>query len=94
MSPRPPSTQIEFLLSTRGGFRIVKMGRCENDAQFSQQFVEDIVSIRETGKLDAVAIDVAHDCFFHGNDKFSKVAQGGGMTAKELNQRMRVFQGT
>jgi hypothetical protein len=70
------------------------MGWCENDTEFSQQFVEDIVSVRKTRELDAVAIDVAHDCFFAGNDEFSKVAQGGGMTAKELNQRVRVLQGT
>lgn len=94
MPPRPSATQIELLIPTGRGIRIVKVGRCEDDTEFSKQFVEDIVAVREAGELDAVAVDVAHCGLVPRNDQFSKVAQGGGFGAKELNQRVRILQRT
>ena len=94
MSPCPSATQVEFLLSTRRGIRVVQVGRCKDDAEFSKKFVEDIVAVREAGEFDAVAVDVAHGSLVPGNDQFSKVAQGGGIAAKELNQRVRILQRT
>ena len=94
MSPCPSATQIEFLLSAGRGLRIVKVGRCEDDTEFSQQFVEDIIAVREAGEFDAVAVNVAHGRLVPGNDQFSKVAQRGGIRAKELNQGVRILQRT
>ena len=94
VSPCPSATQSEFLLSTRRGIRVVQVGGCEDYTEFSKKFVEDIVAVRESGELDAVAVDIAHGCLVTGNDQFSKVAQGGGIAAKELNQRVRILQRT
>ena len=66
----------------------------EDHAQFAQQFLENRAAVGETGKLDAIAIDVEDRGLFPRDDNFSKVAQRCGGAAKELNQRVRILKRT
>ena len=94
MSPRPSSAQIKFLLPARGSLGIVEMGGGKDDAEFAQEFVQDVITVSEARKLDPVAIHIPYCGFLGRDDEFAKVAQGGGMAPEELNQRVRILKGT
>ena len=68
----------------------MKVRRREDNAEFPEQFVENIVSVGESRKLDAVAVHVEHDSLLASDDQFSQVAQRGGFAAKKLNQFVRI----
>jgi len=66
----------------------------EDHAQLAQQFLEDGAAVGQAGEIDTIAVDVKDGCFFPRDDNFPKVAQRCSGAAKELNQRVRIFQGT
>lgn len=64
----------------------MEVRRCEDDAQFPQQFIQDIVAVGQSREFDAVAVHVQYRGFLPGDDEFSQIAQCRGLAAEELNQ--------
>ena len=94
VAPGPSSAEIEFLLAAGSGVGIVKVRGREDHTEFAQQFIQDCVAVGEPGEFNAIAVDVAHGCLFAGNNEFSEIAQSRRVTAKELNEGVRVLQRT
>jgi len=94
VAPRPSPAEIEFFFPARRGIGIVKLRWREDDTEFAEQLIEDRVPVGETGEFNTIAVHVTHGCLFAGDNQFAKVAQRRSMAAKELNQSVRVFQGT
>ena len=94
VAPRPSPAQIEFFLSARGGVGIVKTCRSKDHPEFAEEFIQDVIAVGEAGKLNPVAVHIAHRRHFAGDDEFSKDAKRRRIAAEELNQRVRILQGS
>ena len=92
MAPGPSPAQVEFFFSAWRGVGIVEVGGVEDDAEFAEEFIQDVVAVGEAGKLNSVPVHIANGRHFTGDDEFSKVAERSSVNAEELNQRVRILQ--
>jgi hypothetical protein len=94
VAPRPSTAEVELLLSAGSGIGVVQLGGREDHTEFAKQFVKDRIAVGEARELDTIAVHIADRRLFTGDDEFSKVAQCCRVGAKELDQGVRVLQGT
>ena len=94
MAPRPSTAKIKLLLSAGSGIGVVQLGGREDHAEFAKEFVENRIAVSESGEFNLIAVHIADRRLFAGDNELSKVAQCCRVGAKELNQGVRVLQGT
>ena len=94
VAPGPHSPESKLLHAVWRAGPFVKGIAAVDDAQILKQSFEGRRIKRQTGKFDAVAVDVQDNSFLSRNDQPAQDSKLWGFPSKKLDDTMRIFQWT
>jgi hypothetical protein len=94
VAPGPDSAKSKLLYAVWRAGTFIKGIAAEDHAQILKQPFESRRIEGQTGKFDAVAVDVEDNCLFSRDNQSAQDSKFGSFASKELDDEVGIIQGT